>query len=102
MLKRAMDARHSPISVCPATSQSTTMNRMPSPSKDHRVSLTVRVRRDVAEEARRVARFEAGHPRFLRLNLLVELALIAYLDELKSEGGKLHPSRNHNPVRSRP
>jgi hypothetical protein len=58
------------------------MNRMPSPSKVPRVSLTVRIKKDIADEARRVALHEAGYPRFLRLNLLVELALIAYLAEL--------------------
>jgi len=82
MPTRAENARHPPISGCRATSQSITMNRMPSPSKVPRVSLTVRIKKDIADEARRVALHEAGYPRFLRLNLLVELALIAYLAEL--------------------
>ena len=77
------------------------MNEMPSDPNVPRVSITVRIRKDLADEARKVAREEAGKPRFLRLNLLVELALDAYLAELKSENEKEPVSRNHQPARGR-
>ena len=96
-----LDALHALESKLRARSWPSTMDRMPSPPKSKRVSLTVRIRKDVADEARRVALYEAGFPRFLRLNLLVEQALIAYLEILKSESGKLPPSRNHQSTRMR-
>jgi hypothetical protein len=66
-----------------------------------RVSLTVRVRKDIADEARRVAREEAGKPRFLKLNLLVEQALVAYLAALRAENEGGIASRDFNHSRSR-
>jgi len=73
---------------------------MASPTPD-RVSLTVRVRKDIADEARRVAREEAGKPRFLKLNLLVEQALVAYLAALRAENEGVPASRDFNHSRSR-
>lgn len=77
------------------------MHVMASDPKPLRVNLSVRIRKDIADEARRVALHEAGYPRFLKLNTLVEAALEAYLQQIKSEGTKLATSRNHLPTRSR-
>jgi hypothetical protein len=74
------------------------MNPMPSAPNPNpeRISVTVRIRKDLADMARQVAREEAGKPRFLRLNTLFENAIEAYLADLEAENTKRLPPRHTN------